>query len=149
MAVTVTKVVLETKIIGSDGLKRVQALLILAGTYVSATGIPVTADMFGLNRFKPTDLLTGLLDPIVKSFADGATGQNMIASIQSLILRLFYPTGGGGTNPTTPAAPHVSAGAVAVTADAATATIVPGIAKELANAGDVSNMSIVAIAEGY
>lgn len=58
--------------------------------------------------------------------------------VNSKIVAL-QPTGGGGTNPTTLAAPIVSSGeSTASAVDATTPTIVPGIGKEVADTADLS-----------
>ncbi len=153
MAVVVTPLIIEGPFpVGGrvDGLQEVSALLIFAGTY-AVGGIPVTPAMFGLRRMKVNALQNDVLDPILKSFAFGAATQRMIATIQSQFVRLFYPTGGGAASPTVPTDPLVTAGAVAMTSSAANgaADLTPGLAKEFPNGGDVTNMSIVAIAQGY
>lgn len=150
--VTVTSTILQPARRNLDGSKTVEALLSLAGTYVT-NGVPITAAMFGLTSFKVNRAGTGFIDPKVTQFNSSTAAQTMLASIAALFLRLMYPSGGAATAPSTPAAPVgiTSPGAVAVTSDADDAHVIftPGIAKELPNGGDVSNFSVVVVAEGY
>lgn len=57
-------------------------------------------------------------------------------------LKAHYPTGGGATAPTTPAAPKVSTGAASATAvDATSPTLTPGTSKEVGNTANLSTVT--------
>lgn len=63
----------------------------------------------------------------------------MLPDTVNLKIKAYYPTGGGGPNPTTPAAPKVSSGGSTASAvDATDPTITPGVGIEVAATADLS-----------
>lgn len=80
------------------------------------------------------------------NFDTSATAGNLGTSV---VCRVYYPTGGGGTSPTTLAAPKVSTGASTASAvDATSPTITPGLAKEVGDTADLSTIIIRVRFEG-
>lgn len=147
MAVTKTSTLLDKQTL-ANGLKKTLTLIVLAGTYVTG-GVPILpADCF-LTQFQAAAGGITNVDPKVTQFNFGAAPAAMLAMITALFLRLVYPSGGATAAPATPASPLVTAGATPVTSTAATGTLTPGTAKELPNAGDVTNFSVVVEAVGY
>lgn len=110
----------------------------LDNSYPNSAGYVINAQDVGLKYIRSAKAVGGnkAAGALLFHFDHGATA-GVLAN--SVILRAFQPTGGGGTNPTTLAAPVVSSGASTASAvDATTPTIVPGIGKEVADTGDLS-----------
>ena len=109
-------------------------------SYPNSTGYVINAGDVGLRVITGVTVIggnkaAGTLIAWPDLLGAGAGG----AEVESVALRLFQPTGGGGANPTTLAAPKVTTGASTASAvDATTPTITPGIGKEVANTADVS-----------
>lgn len=139
----VTPTILETTF-GANGQKTVLSSLLLDNAYPVA-GYAITPAMFGLVRFKPNDAQTGLVDPTVVNIS----GQPIQCRIVAQQLLASYPSGGATASPTTPAAPIVTAGATPVTSTAATGVLTPGVGKDLANASDLSSVTVIVRAVGY
>lgn len=139
----VTPTILTT-IVAAGGEKIVRSSLLLDNTY-PILGYLVTPSMFGLQRFKPNDAGTSLVDPFVVS----VSGQPVLARIVGGLLLLSYPSGGATASPASPAAPFVTAGATPVTGTAATATLTPGVGKDWVNGADASTITVVVSAVGY
>lgn len=139
----ITATVLDTNF-GANGLKTVIASLLLDNAYPVA-GYAITPAMFALTRFKPNDAQTALVDPRVL----GVSGAAVLPRIVGQQLLVAYPSGGATASPTTPAAPFVTAGATPVTSSAATGVLTPGIGKDLANASDLSAVTVIVQVQGY
>lgn len=141
MAVTAT--VLQT-INQANGRKTVTASLLLDNAY-PVLGYAITPAMFGLTRFEPADSGVSLVDPQVRS----VSGQPLLFRCVGQQLLASYPSGGATASPTTPAAPIVTAGATPVTSTAATGVLTPGVGKDLANASDLSTVTVTMVANGF
>jgi len=102
-----------------------------AGDYVTG-GYALTAAMFGLGR-----ILRGV-KPIGGNPAAGKFLPHFDSTNSKFMV--FYPTGGTGANPTTPAAPAILTGASSVTLGSA--GLSPGFATELPNAADLNTTPV-------
>lgn len=139
----VTATVLSTTLL-ANGEKSVLASLLLDNAYPVA-GYALTPAMFGLTRFKPAKSGVALVDPQVRNIQ----GQVLNFRCTGQLLLASYPSGGATASPTTPAAPIVTAGATPVTSTAATGVLTPGTGKDLANASDLSAVTVLVNASGY
>lgn len=140
---SVTATIIQTTV-GRNGQKTVRASFLLDNAYPVA-GYALTPAQFGLNRFKPASSGVALQQPDVKNIA----GQPVLFRVVAQQLIASYPSGGATASPTTPAAPIVTAGATPVTSSAATGVLTPGVGKDLANASDLSSVTVVLEATGY
>jgi hypothetical protein len=140
---SVTATVLQTRNL-ANGEKRVLASLLLDNAYPVA-GYAITPAMFGLTRFKPADSGVALQDPVARNIS----GQPVLFRCVGQLLLCSYPSGGATASPATPAAPIVTAGATPVTSTAATGVLTPGVGKDLANASDLSTVTVIMEALGY
>ena len=93
----------------------------------------------GGESLTPSDLGLRTIDILLAAPAGGLMFEYDNANQK---LKAIYPTGGGGTNPTTLADPIVSTGAASATAvDATTPTIRPGRSKEVADTANLSTIT--------
>lgn len=129
-----------------NGKVRNRVKVALGSNYATATGVPITAAGCGLLQFENQKGGTSFLDPVVTGVNQGG----ILAEVVSLALWLGYPTGGGGTEPTTPVAPKVSTGADTASAvDATTPTITPGLGKAFPDQAVTTSLVVFLDAYGY
>lgn len=133
-----------------NGQVRTRVKVALGANYASATGVPLTPVQCGLSAFQIAASGTALVDPVVTGVNQGG----VIAEVIGLAIFLSYPTGGAGTNPTTPAAPTGLAATGVSTASAVDATrptvaILPGIAKALPDQSVTTNLVVFLDAVGW
>lgn len=151
MAATSTPTItIQGKVKLPNGLTKIRSKWALGANYASGTGVPMTAAQCGLTSFQLTDAKTDFVDP----FVTGVNLGGILAEVNAKAIFLSYPTGGGGANPTTPAAPTGLAATGASTASAVDATrptvaILPGIAKPLPDQSVTTGLIIFVEAIGY
>jgi hypothetical protein len=144
MAVTFT---VQGKTPMANGLVRTRVKMVLDNNYPVAGYDVSTPASWGLSRFQLQATQDSFVDPVVTGVNQGG----VMAEIKAMKLLLSYPSGGGQASPTTPAAPLLTAGAVAVTSNAANGAndLTPGVGKAFANASDASTLTVFADAVGY
>lgn len=134
----------------ADGSIRNRIKIALGANYAIATGVPLTAALCGLRQFLMQTNGQAMIDPVVTGVNQGG----VLAEIVGQALFLGYPTGGAGTNPTTPAAPTVLASTGVATASAVDATrptgaVLPGIGKAFPDQAVTTGLIVFADAFGY
>lgn len=129
-----------------NGLVKTRVKVALGTNYASATGVPITAAGCGLLQFQSQTGNTAFVDPVVTGVNQGGVTAEVIGGA----LFLSYPTGGGGSNPTTPVAPKVSTGVTSASAcDATTPTITPGLSKAFPDQAVSTGLIVFMDAYGY
>jgi len=136
MALTFTRIADGEDVWGRTKVKYLD--ITLDSSYPASAGYVINAQDVGLKYIRGAQVVGGnqASGTLLYAFDNGTTAGVLKTST---ILRCYQPTGGGGTNPTTLAAPIVSSGvATASAVDATTPTIVPGIGKEVANTASLT-----------
>ncbi len=146
----VTSVILDTiPALGNDGAVQATALL-FPDNNMPANGWDITPALWGLSRFKPTPAGVDVQRPVVSAiFPPTVEGVIGVAAANKLLLS--YPSGGGQAAPTVPAQPLLTAGAVAVTSNAANGAndLTPGLGKAFPTGADGTSFSVQCTAIGY
>lgn len=134
-----------TRVNGSEnvnGKRRGMALKVVGPTTYVAGGIPITPSQAGCKV-----LLHGIVN------AGNAAAAGLLAQFDPVnnVLRVMYPSGGGAASPAALADPAITAGAVAMTSNAANgaADLTPGRGKEVAVNTDLSSCTWIVDLEGY
>lgn len=136
MPLTITRVPDGNDVWGRTNIQYVD--IALDNSYPASTGYVVNAQDVGLRLIKGATVVGGnqASGGMVLAFDNGSAAGVLKTSVN---LRVWQPSGGGGTNPTTIADPIVSSGAATASAvDATTPTIRPGRGKECANTANLS-----------
>lgn len=131
----------------ANGFVRKRVKITLDNAYPVAGYDVSTPASWGLSRFQVAADQASFVDPVVTGVNQGG----VLAEIKAMKLLLSYPTGGGAASPVTPAAPLITAGAVAMTSSAANgaADVTPGVGKAFVNNADASTLVVFADAVGY
>src|SRR5713101_2961658 len=138
----------------ADGELLVFALVQTDNSYQQgAVPYILTPALFGLSQFAAKRAgapgVNPFISPRVLGTGISTTNKNVILDVDDSVaagpaLRAFFPTGGAGAAPTTPAtAPIAQAGANAGTSTAAQAAINPGRAQECPIGSDLSGLNPV------
>ena len=131
----------------TGGLVRKRVKIVLDNAYPVAGYDVSNPASWGLSRFQVSSDQTAFVDPVVTGVNQGG----VLAEIKAMKLLLSYPSGGGQASPLAPAAPLITAGAVAMTSAAANGAndLTPGVGKAFANNTDASTLTVFADAVGY
>lgn len=136
MSLTITRVPDGNDVWGRSKIQYVD--ITLDTSYPASTGYVINAQDVGLKSIRGAQCVGGNQASGGMSLAfDNGSAAGVLKT--SVAMRVWQPSGGGGTNPTTIQDPKVSSGASTASAvDATTPTIVPGRGKECANTANLS-----------
>lgn len=126
----------KTQRVHNYSYSRIGVLDLLCDNSYPTGGYPVTAADFGLND-------------VIVVIPQGAGGLLFEYDYANKKLLVKYPTGGATASPAALAAPTVTSGASSATAvNATTPALTPGQGKEVANATDLSSITVRLVALG-